>query len=1351
MDTTARLNIFINSDEGRKELYQLDKAYQQVTKKLAELTKAGKENSKASEALRKKQDELRVSLEEQKRQIGITALSYAELRKQYQSLRAEWGKAIPGSPERKKLEQEILAVQKQIDKVNFSAKDCHSIFAKGINGINKYAGALIVIYGALRKLGVELPDIRQNIIDFDKTFRQTLGLLSDADKNLYAQSLKKGQIELIRQYGVEINDVNKALFDTISAGIPAADATKFMNEAMRLSVGGATDLSVSVDGLTSVMNAYGIETKDTEKVSSAFFTAQKYGKTTVADLASNIGKVAPVAKSSGVAMEELMSVLAVITTKGIKTAEATTGLKAALAALLKPSKEAEEVLRSYNVPVGATEIAAAGLGKTLSALNDMYRQNKDALSAAIPSVEAYNIVAALTGDTLNFYDKVLQDVIADTGESSSLQKAYADNMESLEMRTKRAAGELRAYILENETLKNIYLALIKGTTSVIKFLVEHEGAVKRLILAVIAYRKAQDAGNMLLKVTQAESVKTALSINGLKTAFQGLTLAMKKNPLGAIISLAVMAAYPILEKLISKLGDTVQKMEQVKNLSEELADATHDEVTQVRVLYSVVKNNNALLDDRQAALARLKELVPGYLGYLTKEGVLMRDNSRAITEYIDQLNDMAYTRLLAEKYAEASLAYNEADIKVNEIAAKINNEGWSSFYDSEQKKAEKERAEAGKEKERIEALQKKFNDEMEAARKTREANMKRQLKTMFDEEELQWMNDMDLLEEMRRKGELSEDEYRERSMEREKKWLEDRASLYDRFQEKIGNKSSRKTQGKDDGLSADPMPDMMSGTGVDSHDSTQENRRNYEQSAEALEQVYERMKLNLRKFLIDKSITQQEFDDASLIGEELYYKALLDLQKSYGQDTIGTENKLLDIREVRQKSFSDRMKDNNTQAIKERTDQEKKALEEWIKNQEKAFIKLENQHKTFLDQLIENWGTLEEWAEKSGNPYAKMVMDMRDQMVLVKDAFNDMKRALKTGDLGESIEEIAAFAAQTITSIGTSLNQILEAENQVALKQEEARYNTAKSNLENYYSQAIEAAAGNEEEQQRLREEYDQKKRMLDYQTAVNKLEIEKKQAKASYNINLAMATAQAAAAIVQVFATVPFPASIAAAAIVAAATALQIRAMKAQRDAILSQTIEAPNLSSSASSNSSSASTGTSREITPLKQTEYVRGYEDGGYTDVTRAQDGRHFRAKVNPYGRGYIDGPELLVGESGREFVANAEAVSNPHIRPVFDIIDQAQRRGTVSRLNMRAIARSLGGIRARGYAAGGYTGGGAGGLVYGDTGPMLDLLGQIHDDILQVKDAIRTDHRAYVVLSDIHAMQQKLDVAKNLARL
>lgn len=194
---------------------------------------------------------------------------------------------------------------------------------------------------------------------------------------------------------------------------------------------------------------------------------------------------------------------------------------------------------------------------------------------------------------------------------------------------------------------------------------------------------------------------------------------------------------------------------------------------------------------------------------------------------------------------------------------------------------------------------------------------------------------------------------------------------------------------------------------------------------------------------------------------------------------------------------------------------------------------------------------------------------------------------------------------------------------------EEERYNKSLGKLQSYYSAQIDAAAGNEDEQQRLREEYADKKAELDYQSEVKKLEIEKKAADVQFAINIATATAQAALAIVQCYAQLgPLGGSIAAA-VVGGITAVQIYAMKKQRDAIKSKTIEAPNLSSS-SSGGSLSSTGTAREITPPKRTDYVRGYEDGGYTDVIRAQDGRRFRAKVNPRGRGYIDGPELLVGE-------------------------------------------------------------------------------------------------------------------------
>ena len=78
--------------------------------------------------------------------------------------------------------------------------------------------------------------------------------------------------------------------------------------------------------------------------------------------------------------------------------------------------------------------------------------------------------------------------------------------------------------------------------------------------------------------------------------------------------------------------------------------------------------------------------------------------------------------------------------------------------------------------------------------------------------------------------------------------------------------------------------------------------------------------------------------------------------------------------------------------------------------------------------------------------------------------------------------------------------------------------------------------------------------------------------------------------------------------------------------------------------------------------------GAESGGFIDVVRSQDGRHFKAKDDPDRRGYIDRPTVITGESGREFVVNDEAVSNPTVKPVLDVIDAAQQNGTVGRLDL-----------------------------------------------------------------------------------
>lgn len=101
--------------------------------------------------------------------------------------------------------------------------------------------------------------------------------------------------------------------------------------------------------------------------------------------------------------------------------------------------------------------------------------------------------------------------------------------------------------------------------------------------------------------------------------------------------------------------------------------------------------------------------------------------------------------------------------------------------------------------------------------------------------------------------------------------------------------------------------------------------------------------------------------------------------------------------------------------------------------------------------------------------------------------------------------------------------------------------------------------------------------------------------------------------------------------------------------------------------------------------------GKEDGGFLDVIRSQDKKQFKAKNEPDQRGYIANPTLLVSENGEEFVATAAAVNNPTIRPILDIIDNAQRNGSISTVNLDKIlsdnvmSRSVTGRQTGGYVS------------------------------------------------------------------
>ncbi len=120
--------------------------------------------------------------------------------------------------------------------------------------------------------------------------------------------------------------------------------------------------------------------------------------------------------------------------------------------------------------------------------------------------------------------------------------------------------------------------------------------------------------------------------------------------------------------------------------------------------------------------------------------------------------------------------------------------------------------------------------------------------------------------------------------------------------------------------------------------------------------------------------------------------------------------------------------------------------------------------------------------------------------------------------------------------------------------------------------------------------------------------------------------------------------------------------------------TIAATTIKGITSSSSNSSSSSSSSSPTSSTNNQRVSGREDGGYFDVTREQDKKEFRAKSSPKQRGYIGKPTVLVGESGREWVANDKLVTNPTTGPLIAWLDSVQRNGAINPAMLSNVIRS-----------------------------------------------------------------------------
>lgn len=215
--------------------------------------------------------------------------------------------------------------------------------------------------------------------------------------------------------GAGVADLSESVYQAISAGVDAAHAVEFVKNMTIASKAGFTDTTTAVNGVTTVLNAYGKSAEEATAITDQMLLAQNFGKTSFGEMAQSLGNVIPIAAQLNVSTQELFGSIAVLTKNGIQTSEAITGLKAAYSNILKPSSEAAKLAQSLGLEFNAAHLQSVGWVKFLDEVKRATGGDAQQMARLFGSVEALNSVLVLTGKGAGDFDKVMDQMAKSAG------------------------------------------------------------------------------------------------------------------------------------------------------------------------------------------------------------------------------------------------------------------------------------------------------------------------------------------------------------------------------------------------------------------------------------------------------------------------------------------------------------------------------------------------------------------------------------------------------------------------------------------------------------------------------------------------------------------------------------------------------------------------------------------------------------------------------------------------------------------------------------------------------------------------------------------------------------------------
>lgn len=489
-------------------------------------------------------------------------------------------------------------------------KDRTTDLEKGFNKIGKAFSN----FGSLATKSLTVPIVAsttamglasKKAIEFDNGMREVLTLLPELGNESF-EKLKNQALSFSKDIGKAPEETVKALYQALSAGIPPENVFEFLETAGEASIAGVSDLRTSVDGLTSVTNAYGSEILNAQKASDIMFQTVKLGKTDFTQLSNNLYNVIPIASAIGVQFEDIGAAIAAMTAQGVPTSVATTQIRQSLVELNKEGSVAYETFKQISGESFKDFIAGGGnLQEALQMMSDYAEKTGKEVTSMFSSVEAGNAVLALSGKNASKFKDYLDQVRNSVGATSEAFKKIDDGAAR---QFERLKAELSALVIElgnnalplinesfiplfRDTLVPIIDDAIKTISSLIKAFNNLPAPLQATTVGIIGITAGlgpalQGIGTLRKSFVETKkiindfkgaigSLKTsASSIQALSTVWKGFNTVVLASPVGVVTALTAGLGALALKayKLNQEYKQLIESSQKLTSSTKELND-----------------------------------------------------------------------------------------------------------------------------------------------------------------------------------------------------------------------------------------------------------------------------------------------------------------------------------------------------------------------------------------------------------------------------------------------------------------------------------------------------------------------------------------------------------------------------------------------------------------------------------------------------------------------------------------------------------------------------------------------------------------------------------------------------------